>query len=138
MTREDLYHFMASHDLAVLGTISPEGKPECALVGIAITSELEVVFDTLNSSRKYRNLMRDPNAALLVGWANEITVQYEGEARELAEAELAKYQEVYFAKWPECRAHLQWPGITYFVVRPNWIRYSDFNEGSRGIVEMRF
>jgi hypothetical protein len=24
--------------------------------------------------------------------------------------------------------HLSWPGIVYFVVRPQWIRYSDFDQ----------
>ncbi len=138
MTKETLYRFIASKELAVLGSVSAGGTPECALVGIAVTAELEIVFDTVNTSRKYRNLLRNPEAALVIGWENEITVQYEGTARELGSTELPRFQEVYFARWPECRAHLTWPGIAYFVVKPRWIRYSDFNEGSRGVVEMKF
>ncbi len=138
MTEDDLYRFIASHELAVLGTTSTADTPECALVGIAVTPELEIFFDTVNTSRKYRNLIHRPSAAFVIGWENEVTLQYEGEAREPSGAELERFQQIYFAKWPECRAHLKWPGIAYFAVQPKWIRYSDFNEGSRGIVEMTF
>jgi hypothetical protein len=34
----------------------------------------------------------------------------------------AALQEIYFTVWPEGRAHLNWPDIAYFVVRPRWIR----------------
>lgn len=138
MTKETLFRFIDSKALAVLGSVAPDGKPQSALVGIAVTPELEIIFDTVNTSRKYRNLLRDPAAALVIGWQNEITVQYEGRARELGSAELTRYHEVYFARWPECRAHLTWAGIAYFVVTPRWIRYSDFNEGSRCVIEMEF
>jgi len=39
---------------------------------------------------------------------------------------LQRYQEIYFAVWPEGRERLRWPAIAYFVVRPRWIRYSDY------------
>ncbi len=138
MSNEELRRFIASKKYAVLSSLSPDNIPQSALVGIAVTAKLEVVFDTLNTSRKYRNLLRSPQAALVIGWDDEITLQYEGIARAPGASELKHYQEAYFAKWPEGRAHLKWPGIVYFVVEPKWIRYSDFNEGSRGIFEMTF
>ena len=138
MTKAELYRFIAAHDLGVLGTISARGTPECALVGIAVTPELELIFDTISSSRKYGNLLRNPDAAFVIGWANEITLQYEGRARLPEGDELSRYREVYFSKWPDGRDRLSWQGITHFVVEPKWIRYSDYNEASRGIVELSF
>ena len=41
---------------------------------------------------------------------------------------LKRYQEIYFGVWPEGQAHLKWPDIAYFVVRPRWIRYSDYDQ----------
>jgi hypothetical protein len=41
------------------------------------------------------------DCSFVVGWTGEITVQYEGEARQPVGAALAHYQEVYFARWPE-------------------------------------
>ena len=128
ITKAGLLEFLDQQKLGVLGTISPDGSPQSSLVGIAVTPEFEIIFDTVNSSRKYRNLMRNPGCSFVIGWTGETTVQYQGEAREPAGAELAKYQELYFKKWPDGPSRLTWTGIAYFVVRPSWIRYSDFDQ----------
>jgi len=138
MTRAEIYEFIAKQSLGVLGTLSPAMVPQSALVGIAVTPELEVVFDTLKSSRKWRNLMTNSSCSLVIGWAGEITVQYEGRALQPDGSELARYQEIYFAKWPDGPIRLSWPGITYFVVQPRWIRYSDFYQNPPLIEEFTF
>jgi len=138
MTRADLFNFMARHKLGVLGSISPDGSPQSALVGIAVTPVLEIIFDTVASSRKYTNLLANPAASLVIGWAGEVTVQYEGSAYQPTGAELARYQQVYFAAWPDGPDRLSWPGIAYFVVRPKWIRYSDFDQTPPLIEEFSF
>jgi hypothetical protein len=121
----------------VLGTIGPGGEPQSALVGIAVTPSLEIVFDTVRSSRKYPNLIARPRCSFTIGgWGDrEKTVQYEGEAREPAPAELNQYLEIYFKLWPDCMAHREWPGIAYFALRPLWIRYSDFDQNPPSIQE---
>lgn len=138
MTKTDVYHFLAKETLGVLGTLSAEGRPQSALVGVAVTPQLEIVFDTVKSSRKYRNLTMNPAASFAIGWAGECTVQLEGDAHQPEGSELELYQQVYFARWPDGPARLSWPGITYFVVRPRWIRYSDFNQRPPLIEEFTF
>ena len=130
MTEADLYAFMATHRLGVLGTICHADTPQSALVGIAVTQQLEIIFDTVKTSRKYPNLIARPGCSFVIGgWGKgEQTVQFEGEAKELTGSELDHCQKVYFEVWPECRSHQSWPGIVYFVVRPTWIRYSDFDQ----------
>lgn len=128
MTQADLYRFLLQCKLAVLGTIGGDNAPQSALVGIAVTDNLEIIFDTVKSSRKYPNLIARPACSLVIGWTGEQTVQYEGRADELSGDELDRCQRIYFKAWPECRTHLSWPGIVYFVVRPRWIRYSDFDQ----------
>jgi general stress protein 26 len=137
---EDLYAFLAAWKLGVLGTIGDTGTPQSALVGIAVTKELEIVFDTVKSSRKYPNLIARPACSFVIGgWAaTEQTVQYEGQAEELRPPDLERYQETYFNTWPDGPARMSWPGIVYFVVRPRWIRYSDFNQNPPLIREFRF
>jgi hypothetical protein len=54
--------------LAVLGSVSPEGFPQAALVGIAVSEELEIVFDTLDTTRKFRNLTANCRASFVIGW----------------------------------------------------------------------
>lgn len=138
MTKVDLFKFMAGHKLGVLGTISATGAPQSALVGIAVAADLEIVFDTVASSRKYANLCANPAASFVIGWAGEATVQYEGRAVQPAGAELSRYQQIYFEGYPDGPDRLSWPGIAYFVVRPKWIRYSDYDQRPPLIEEFRF
>jgi hypothetical protein len=142
MTHGDLFQFIHSQKLGVLGSLSRRGEPQSALVGIAVTRDLEIIFDTVASSRKYANLRANPAASFVIGLGDpatgERTVQFEGLARQPESPELARYQEVYFATWPECRQHLSWPGIAYFVVRPHWMRYSDYDQRPPLIEEFQF
>lgn len=138
MTKEELRNFIAAHKLGVLGYLSPQSSPRSALVGIAITPELEIVFDTVSSSRKYQCLIANPAASFAIGWESEVTVQLEGQAFQPTGAELARYQQLYFAAWPDGPERLSWPGIAYFVVRPQWIRYSDFDRRPPLIEEFTF
>lgn len=119
----------------MLGTISPQGLPQSALVGIAVTPELEIIFDTVKSSRKYHNLIANPNCCFVIGWTGEITMQYEGQAHQPFGAALERYQQEYFVQWPDGPSRLTWPGIVYFVVRPRWIRHSDFDQNPPEIQE---
>lgn len=138
MNVTEVYRFMDGERLGVLSTARKDGRPEAALMGFAVTPELEIVFDTVRSSRKYPILKENPRVAWVVGCTTEITVQYEGEATELEGEELAKYKKVYFEKFPDGPARENWPGITYFVVRPKWVRYCDYNPGQRRIEEREF
>ena len=131
MERNELLAYLRSQQLGVLGTLAPSGEPQAALVGYAVTPELELLFDTLRTTRKYRNLMANPLVSFTVsntaGHGDERTVQYQGVAEELTGERLDRLQLLYFATWPDCVVHQQWPDITWFVIRPRWIRYSDFN-----------
>src|SRR5215472_648096 len=138
MTQADLHNFIAKNKLAVLGYTSDASSSRSALVGIAITPELEIIFDTVKSSRKYRNLTTRPACSFVIGWSGEQTVQYEGEAEELSGATLERCQKVYFQAWPDGPSRLSWAGIVYFVVRPRWIRYSDFDQNPPLIQEFTF
>jgi pyridoxine/pyridoxamine 5'-phosphate oxidase len=136
MNRRDLHEFMVRQRLAVVSSIGPAGTPQSALVGIATAPDLEIVFDTVKTTRKYANLVARPHCSLVLGWSGEQTVQLEGDAAELTGAELERLQRVYFDAWPDGPTRLSWPGITYFAVRPRWIRYSDFAQNPPLIVEL--
>ncbi|HEY6412691.1 MAG TPA: pyridoxamine 5'-phosphate oxidase family protein [Edaphobacter sp.] len=138
MDKASIYKFMKRYRYGVVSSIAANGVAQSALVGIAITPGLEIVFDTLNSSRKYKNLVQRPSCSFVVGWSGEKTVQYEGIAAEPKGAELERFQEVYFAVWPEGLAHLSWPGIAYLVARPTWVRYSDYDQNPPLIEEILF
>jgi pyridoxine/pyridoxamine 5'-phosphate oxidase len=130
MNKVELLDFLQKHRLGVLATVSPTGDPEAAVVGIAVTDRLEVVFDTLETTRKCHNLRIHSNMALVIGWDDEMTVQLEGIADEPAGPELDRLKTTYFTVYPDGESRQSWPGITYFRVRPIWARYSDFHDGT--------
>jgi pyridoxine/pyridoxamine 5'-phosphate oxidase len=136
MQVEELYRFLHARRLAVLSTTAPNGDPQSALVGFATSPQLQIVFDTVKTSRKYTNLKADPRISLVIGWDAEVTVQYQGIATEPQGEALRQAQEIYFQTWPEGIDHQQWPEITWFLVQPLWIRYSDFDTAR--IEEMTF
>jgi hypothetical protein len=79
---------------------------------------LEIIFDTVKSSRKYPNLIARPSCFFVLGWAGEQTVQYEGEAVEPSGPELKRCQDIYFQTWRDGPSRLSWPGIAYFIMNP--------------------
>lgn len=138
MNVQEVYEFMNKERLAVLSTVAATGQPQSALMGMAVTPQLEIIFDTVKSSRKYPNLKKNPRVAWVVGCTTEVSVQYEGVAEELAGEELAGYKKTYFAVFPDGPVRESWPGITYFVVRPTWVRFCDYNPDTRRIEEQKF
>jgi len=138
MDHAALHEFLSRFRYGVVSSLSAAGTPQSALVGIAVTAHLEIVFDTLRSTRKYANLIHDRRCSMVIGWDGEQTVQLEGIAEEPQGAELARCRDAYFAAWPDGRSRLSWPGLTHFVVRPTWVRYSDYANTPPLIDEMEF
>jgi pyridoxamine 5'-phosphate oxidase-like protein len=138
MNTDGLLQFLRRHRLAVQASVSVASAPQAAVIGYAVTERFEIVFDTLESSRKGQNLRRNNRIALVIGGlvdGEERTVQYEGIADEPAGEELERLKRLYYQAWPDGPSRLTWPGLTYVRVKPTWIRYSDFNAIPPEIVE---
>jgi hypothetical protein len=58
---------------------------------------IEIVFDTIKSSRKYPNLVQRPACSFVIAWSGEQTLQLEGIAEEPKGNALKQFQDVYFA-----------------------------------------
>jgi len=137
---QTLLDYMRLHRLAVQASVSPTGMPQAALVGFAVSDQFEIVFDTIQTTRKAQNLRQNPHVALVIGgWVldDERTVQYEGEADEPSGAELDRLKQVYYAAYPDGPGRASWPGLIYVRVRPTWVRYSDYNKDPPEIVEFQ-
>jgi pyridoxine/pyridoxamine 5'-phosphate oxidase len=127
LTAAELLSYLRSQPWAIEASVSPDGAPQAAVIGVAITDGLELVFDTVTQSRKHQNLVKNPRIALVIGWEHERTVQYEGIAEIPTAAELPQVQACYFGRFPDGAGRQTWPGLVYWRVRPTWIRYSNFN-----------
>jgi len=138
MDTNGILKFIKGQKLCVVATISPENKPQSAVVEFGQTDNFEIILDMYNTSRKYKNMKANPSISLVIGWDQNITVQYEGIAQELSGEEKTKYQKLYWAKNPEAKRWADREGIVYFKIIPKWIRYSDLNVHPWKISEYSF
>lgn len=125
--KQIILDFIKKRKLAVISAVG-DNKPESAVLEFGETDDLEIVFDTFTSSRKYKNFQTNKNTSFVIGWDEDITVQYEGEAEEIRGEEAKKYKQAYWNKNPKAQRWGMREGITYFKVTPKWIRYSDLNK----------
>ena len=140
MDTTSLLEFLRAHRLAVQSSASSANTPQAAVVGYAVTDRFELIFDTLESTRKARNLRSNPRLAFVIGGlvaGDERTVQYEGIADEPSGEELELLKSVYYEVYPDGPSRLSWTGLIYVRVRPTWIRYSDYNVDRPLIIEFR-
>jgi pyridoxine/pyridoxamine 5'-phosphate oxidase len=136
MRLEEIFDIAKRNRFLIVSTVNESGAPEAALMGFALTEAREIVFDTLSTSRKAVNLARNPDAALVIGWDDNISLQIEGIARRPIGEDLASAKAAYFREWPDGRAREDWPNIAYVVVQPKWIRYSNYS-GAPVVEEFR-
>jgi hypothetical protein len=136
MTPREVLALMRRSSFWVEATTHANGAPQAAVIGVAVGDSFELVFDTLDSTRKCANLRREPRVALAM-WAGEATVQVEGVTDEPTGAELAAAKRVYFATFPDGPDREKWAGITYVRVKPTWIRATDFSGAEPAITELR-
>ncbi len=129
MNREELLTFLRAQTWALEASVSVHGTPQAAVIGVAVTDALEIVFDTLESSRKTANLRRNPRIALVIGWDDARTVQLEGLADEPRGDDLERLKDAYFARFADGPERAAREPVAYFRVRPTWIRVSDFSGG---------
>ncbi len=128
MTRAGLLQFLRGRRYAVQSSVSPDGAPQAAVVGIAVSEQFEIVFDTIDTTRKARNLRRDGRIALVFGSlepGSGETVQYEGIADRPTGSELQRLIELYLSVFPDGRERQKWPGLTYVRATASWLRYSE-------------
>ena len=137
LNKRELYEFIAGQRYGVVATTHADGSSQSALVGIGVSADLQIYFDTLGDTRKAVNLRRDPRISIVIGWDNERSAQLEGVACEPKGAELAALKLVYYAAWPSGPARASWPAITWFAVTPVWIRFSDFNRSAGVVRELK-
>ncbi len=137
--RKTILDFLHGHKLGVIATLNQEkGKPEAALVAFSETDNCELIFGTFADTRKYTNLQKNPQVAFVIGLDDEedITLQYEGAAREVFNGELKECQKIHVLKNPSSEKYAYDEKQRFFRVTPNWIRYSNLSSDLTVVFEI--
>lgn len=121
--------------LAVLSTVTSENKSESAVVEISARENLELIFDTLLTFRKYKNLKNNRHVSVVIG-LEPATIQYEGIAAELEDKELEECKQIHFQKFPEA-IKFEKLGIRFFKIIPKWIRYTNVSKQPWEVFEVK-
>lgn len=134
--RKTILDYIKKEKVGVLSTVTPDGKPEAAVMAISQTDDLELIFQTPKSYRKYVNLKKNPSVAVAFGWDMEefITVQYEGIAKEAKGKEIDECRKIHVAKNPKSADYAYLADNKYFIIKPKWIRYWDFKTDEKFVL----
>lgn len=127
LSKQKALEFLRHCSLGAVATTSKKTGPEVALVDFAVSDELEIVFQTIQTTRKCLNLREDPRIAFMA-WEGNQTLQYEGVADEPEDFVMEPLLEIFFKANPQALNQKGWPGLTYFRVRPTWIRLSQYGD----------
>lgn len=127
LSLSDFVSFVRAAELAVLATSSPQGKPEAALMGIAVTDKGELIVDMPADARKLANIEHNDQAAMVIGWDAGVSIQVEGRIRVVTGEERTGYERVYSARFPGSRVGD--PAFVVAVLAPEWVRRYDATTG---------
>lgn len=125
-----LRNLFSSQLLAVLGTQGENG-PYGSLVAFAATDDLRLLlFATLRSTRKYRNILEAPRAFLFIDnrsnreadFSRAVAVTAEGSVKETSGTERHELEKLYLAKHPHLRDFVADPACALLKVKVD--RYS--------------
>lgn len=135
---EKIIQFLKNRPLkvGVLATCAKDARPWCAVVGYAVEDDLTLIFSTSKESRKWKNIVENPEVAYVVG--SELTglnVQFQGKAELIAEGEqFARCEKSFFIDNPEA-ARFKSPEFGFIKLKPRSARVTDFDSHTSQIQE---
>jgi hypothetical protein len=139
VTRAELLRALRAERHATVASVSAEGAPRAAVVGVVVADDFEIFFDTLDVTHKATNLRARPRAAVVLGSVTadaQVTIQIEGRADEPRGADLERLKALSFERLLDGPTRQAWKGLVYMRVRPTWLRFSDYAARPPRIVEL--
>lgn len=134
--RASVVAFIRDQGRGVVATVSPEGMPEAALVGLVALDDGTILFNAFSSSRKVGNLRARPSIAVVVGTVGDVTLQVEGTAAIAGAERRAALGEEFLRHAPGSRVHDD--GFSLVVVTPAWVRVYDASAAPSVSAEARW
>ncbi|MDO8585292.1 MAG: pyridoxamine 5'-phosphate oxidase family protein [bacterium] len=127
ITKTEVLKFLRAHPECVLATVSPEGKPEAATVLFAVDDDFVFYFGTFEKYRKYQNLAKNKQAAIVVGATvkEPKSAQIEGVMEPIEhEADITKTKIFFAEQNPAMKPFFASP-LKFFKLHPAWLRFLD-------------
>src|SRR5262249_53886886 len=135
--KQKTLEFLKSHPLAVLSTISSDGSVDAAVIYAIVTDDLHFFFITKPDTKKAKNIVSNPQAALTIADQSlQTTVQVKGTIHDMQQA--TNYTQL-FLNVAESISSLGTPPLsklkssTEYVLykfTTQWMRYADFRDKS--------
>jgi uncharacterized pyridoxamine 5'-phosphate oxidase family protein len=134
---EKVTEFLKDHHMAILSTVSENGKPWGSAIIFALDEDMNFFFMTRADTFKYKNIEANPNVAFTVAdEERQITVQASGK---VTRVDADDYMDVVFKKLASVkpRGDFQWvpPVIKvhkgdYMILQftPSRLQYADFKQ----------
>ncbi|GAB3795136.1 pyridoxamine 5'-phosphate oxidase family protein [Humibacter antri] len=117
----------------VVATVTAQGAPEAAFVGLAALDDGTLIFDSPSGYRKIENLRACDRVAVVVGTDGDVSVQLEGTAFLAFGAERERLGTAYLEQFPGSRALSA--GFVVVGVRPTWVRVYDASDEQPVVTE---
>ncbi|PKQ14459.1 MAG: hypothetical protein CVT68_11770 [Actinobacteria bacterium HGW-Actinobacteria-8] len=132
----DIAAFVRQEGRAIVATVTPDGVPEAALVGITALDDGTLIFNVVPWARKLVNLKGNGRIAVVAGTVGPVSVQFEGPAV-VTEGESAERYAAEFERLvPGSKSRYE--GYEVVVVRPDWLRVYDVSHKPPLVVEARW
>jgi len=134
ITRDRIQVIVRDQALAVLATTN-QGKPHPSLIGFTVSDDLtQLVFATSRSSLKFKNIVAEPEVALLVDtrqnrpddFFSATAISIYGTACEIQETELTYYRNLFLDRHPQLRDFVF--SATTALIKVNVTRYKLISE----------
>jgi general stress protein 26 len=139
LTKSYIRDFLSHESLAVVSSVSEEGKPHAATIFFSVNNEFQLFFSTRRDSQKYKNIAANPAVSVVVSNLElMVTVQIEGTATEVTDAtELQQFMDTMLKISMERSQMERWMAPVHLLkngdfvvmkVSPQWMRVGDFRD----------
>ena len=131
--RTEIAAYVRAEGRAIVATVTADGAPEAALVGITALDDGTLIFNVVPGARKLANLAANRRVAVVVGTTGHFSVQFEGTAVITAGDEADHFAAEFERLMPGSRSRYE--GYEVVVVRPDWLRVYDVSHRPPLVVE---
>jgi len=132
--KKGVWEFIKKQSLATLSTADKKGKPESAVMAMAVTDKGEILMSTEPSTRKIQNLSINPLSSIIVGGLDSPSVQLDGETNIASGVMAQEVKNQILAIHPNTADYLSATSV-FLRFTLKWLRYSDFSTNPPEIFE---